>query len=91
MLSRAATRGNEGSSARSSTTVLATEMARPSTSPALPDQPHHTALRQRQPPGWVARGVELPDLNARSASLEEAFLAVAGSTSEHTDDQEMAA
>ena len=42
--------------------------------------------------GWAAsRGVELPDLDARSASLEEAFLAVAGSTSEHTDDQEMAA
>jgi len=42
--------------------------------------------------GWASsRGVELPDLNARSASLEEAFLAVAESTSEHTDDQEMAA
>ena len=42
--------------------------------------------------GWASsRGVALPDLNARSASLEEAFLAVAGSTSEHTDDQEMAA
>jgi ABC-2 type transport system ATP-binding protein len=42
--------------------------------------------------GWASsRGVELPDLNARSASLEEAFLAVAGTTNEHTDDQEMAA
>jgi len=42
--------------------------------------------------GWASsRDVELPDLNARSASLEEAFLAVAGSTSEHSDDQEMAA
>jgi ABC-2 type transport system ATP-binding protein len=41
---------------------------------------------------WAnCRGVELPDLNARSASLEEAFLAAAGSTGEHTDDQEMAA
>jgi ABC-2 type transport system ATP-binding protein len=42
--------------------------------------------------GWASsRGVELPGLDARSASLEETFLAVAGSTSEHADDQEMAA
>jgi ABC-2 type transport system ATP-binding protein len=42
--------------------------------------------------GWASsRGVELLYLDARSASLEEAFLAVAGSSSEHTDDQEMAA
>ena len=42
--------------------------------------------------GWAsARGVALPDLDARSASLEEAFLAVAGSTGGHDDDQEMAA
>jgi ABC-2 type transport system ATP-binding protein len=41
---------------------------------------------------WAtSRGVVLGDLDARSASLEEAFLAVAGSDSEETDDKEMAA
>ena len=42
--------------------------------------------------GWAnSRGVVLGDLDARSASLEEAFLAVAGSASEHTDEEETAA
>ena len=41
---------------------------------------------------WArSRDVVLGDLDARSASLEEAFLAVAGSDSEETDDKEMAA
>ena len=35
--------------------------------------------------GWGAsRGLVLADLNARPASLEEAFLAVAGAATEHT-------
>jgi ABC-2 type transport system ATP-binding protein len=41
---------------------------------------------------WASsRGVALRNLDARSASLEEAFLAVAGSDSEATDDKEVAA
>jgi ABC-2 type transport system ATP-binding protein len=42
--------------------------------------------------GWAGpRGVVLRDLNARSASLEEAFLAVTESAPEHLTEQEMAA
>ena len=42
--------------------------------------------------GWASsHGVELTDLNARSASLEEALLAVAESATGHTQDQEMTA
>jgi ABC-2 type transport system ATP-binding protein len=42
--------------------------------------------------GWASsHGVELTDLNARSASLEEALLAVAKSATGHTQDQEMTA
>jgi ABC-2 type transport system ATP-binding protein len=42
--------------------------------------------------GWAsARDLVLGDLNARSASLEEAFLALARSTDPHPDDQETAA
>lgn len=41
---------------------------------------------------WASsRDVVLGDLDARSASLEEAFLAVAGSDTEEADDKEMAA
>jgi ABC-2 type transport system ATP-binding protein len=38
-----------------------------------------------------SHGVELTELNARSASLEEALLAVAESATGHTQDQEMTA
>src|SRR5664280_219039 len=42
--------------------------------------------------GWArSHGVELTDLNARSAPLEEALLAVAESATGHTQDQEMTA
>lgn len=42
--------------------------------------------------GWAAsRGLVLADQNARSASLEEAFLAVTESATDHTDGREVAA
>ena len=42
--------------------------------------------------GWAASsGLVLADLDARSASLEEAFLAVAGAAPDHTDGQTVAA
>jgi ABC-2 type transport system ATP-binding protein len=47
-------------------------------------QPTLTALL-----GWAgSRELVLADLNARCASLEEAFLAVAGSAAEHADEEE---
>jgi ABC-2 type transport system ATP-binding protein len=41
---------------------------------------------------WAgSRGVGLRDLKTRAPSLEDAFLAVAGSPTRHTDDREMTA